>query len=194
MTPEQAFSYAYNHTVAIEGGYVNDPADRGGETYMGVSRKHHSMWIGWHLIDDHFAAGGDESGLENIEHLQDLVKGIYFVEYWNAMNLSSISAISWRVAVELFDSAVNCGTGRAAKWLQKAINLVGRNNMALVEDGAIGPKTIEQVQRVVAEFEGGLVKTLNGLQFEHYHRIVQNDPGQKRFIRGWLRRVWEEVI
>lgn len=34
-----------------EGGYVNDPNDRGGETYRGIARKFHPTWVGWRIID-----------------------------------------------------------------------------------------------------------------------------------------------
>jgi lysozyme family protein len=36
-----------------EGGYVNDPADRGAETYKGISRKFHPNWPGWGVVDKH---------------------------------------------------------------------------------------------------------------------------------------------
>ena len=33
------FRLAYKKIEAAEGGYVNDPDDKGGETYKGISRK-----------------------------------------------------------------------------------------------------------------------------------------------------------
>jgi len=191
MTPAEAFELAYHHTIGIEGGYANDPVDRGGETFMGISRKHHPDWPGWNIVDSHFAAGGSIEALEENEFLAGQVKNFYRVKYWNAIHLNDIAGFSWRVAVELFDSGINCGPARAAKWLQMAANLVGRSN-PLVVDGVIGPKTLAFVATVAADFEGGLVKTLNGLQFEHYHAILKSDFSQKRFFRGWMRRVWED--
>lgn len=45
------FEIAYNLTAAAEGGYSNNPNDRGGETWRGIARKRHPMWIGWAIVD-----------------------------------------------------------------------------------------------------------------------------------------------
>jgi lysozyme family protein len=45
------FEIAYGETELREGGYVNDPVDRGGETHRGVARKFHPDWSGWKIID-----------------------------------------------------------------------------------------------------------------------------------------------
>ena len=41
------FRLAYKKIEAAEGGYVNDPDDKGGETYKGISRKANPDWNGW---------------------------------------------------------------------------------------------------------------------------------------------------
>ncbi|MFM7564688.1 MAG: glycosyl hydrolase 108 family protein, partial [Planctomycetota bacterium] len=35
------FAIAFDETMINEGGYVDDPDDRGGETYRGVARRFH---------------------------------------------------------------------------------------------------------------------------------------------------------
>ena len=45
------FRLAYKKIEAAEGGYVNDPDDKGGETYKGISRKANPDWDGWISID-----------------------------------------------------------------------------------------------------------------------------------------------
>ena len=47
------FHKALKRTAKYEGGYVNDPADAGGETYKGISRRANPKWDGWQLIDAH---------------------------------------------------------------------------------------------------------------------------------------------
>lgn len=37
---------------AKEGGYANVLGDKGGETYMGISRVYWPSWPGWPVIDD----------------------------------------------------------------------------------------------------------------------------------------------
>jgi lysozyme family protein len=46
------FRISYDLTNQIEGGYVNDPDDKGGETYRGIARKKHPSWRGWYKVDD----------------------------------------------------------------------------------------------------------------------------------------------
>ncbi|MBW1801582.1 MAG: hypothetical protein JRJ85_12745, partial [Deltaproteobacteria bacterium] len=41
------FDEAFEKTTAIEGGYVFDPDDAGGETYKGISRRFNPSWGGW---------------------------------------------------------------------------------------------------------------------------------------------------
>ena len=45
------FDKALRKLLAIEGGYVNDPGDPGGETYKGVARRYNASWPGWSRID-----------------------------------------------------------------------------------------------------------------------------------------------
>ena len=46
------YNIAYNKVIKIEGGYVNDPDDAGGETYMGISRKFNPNAKFWKVIDE----------------------------------------------------------------------------------------------------------------------------------------------
>ena len=48
----------------------NNPADRGKQTYAGVSRKYHPNWVGWRFVD----AGG-------VPPL-DMVRDFYRENYW----------------------------------------------------------------------------------------------------------------
>ena len=44
------FEIAYGETELFEGGYVNDPVDRDGETHRGVARRFHPDWEGWQIV------------------------------------------------------------------------------------------------------------------------------------------------
>jgi hypothetical protein len=46
-----AMDVALGFTLGYEGEWVNDPDDRGGETYRGISRVHWPKWAGWAIID-----------------------------------------------------------------------------------------------------------------------------------------------
>ena len=45
------FRESFNKVILAEGGYVNDPDDKGGETYLGISRVNHPYSTMWDIID-----------------------------------------------------------------------------------------------------------------------------------------------
>ena len=47
------FQQAFQHTAAAEGGYSNNPKDKGGETYRGIARKYWPDWAGWIIVDEY---------------------------------------------------------------------------------------------------------------------------------------------
>lgn len=162
------FDRAFHELIGIEGGYVNDPLDKGGETKYGISKR------AFPHVD-----------IKNLTLSH--AKAIYKVNYWNRLSLDNIDDPS--IKTELFDTAVNMGTGIASRMLQRALNLMnrnGRNFKDLVVDGAIGKKTVAAYQ--VAD-KKVLLKVLNGLQFMRYTQIVERDPTQERFFNGWMLRV-----
>jgi len=55
------FETALMSTLKREGGFVNDPADSGGMTYRGISRKSNKRWVGWPIIDAMLEAGNPAS-------------------------------------------------------------------------------------------------------------------------------------
>jgi len=84
-------------TIALEGGYVNDPDDAGGETKHGIAKR-------WHSDVD----------IKNLTLEQAEV--IYKKEYWDKLFLDSYSFPPFRW--KLFDISVNQGTSTATAFLQ----------------------------------------------------------------------------
>lgn len=98
-------------------GYVNDPADRGGETKFGVARN----------------ANPDL----NITTLTwEQAKEVYYVRYWLA---GKCDRLPGRIAVLHFDGCINHGIVRASKFLQRSVGAY--------PDGAIGEKTLAQIDK-----------------------------------------------
>lgn len=160
-----SFNYAFSQTLGHEGGYVNDPADPGGETNWGISKRAYpSLDIASLTISD--------------------AKNIYFADYWLRLNLDKIN--SPLIAAEIFDTSVNTGRRTATKIAQRALNYLGET---LAEDGVCGPITISALNRWGAKDERALYKCLNGFQFIHYVKITEQKASQKRFSRGWTRRI-----
>lgn len=99
----------------IEGGYVNDPRDPGGETNFGISKRAYPK--------------------VNIRALtRDEAVAIYRRDYWDGADCDKLPA---KIGIALFDGAVNQGVGTSKKLLQSAAGVTA--------DGDIGPKTLAAV-------------------------------------------------
>jgi len=169
-----------------EGGYVNDPDDRGGETYMGISRKWWPDWLGWIIIDRYKEVGdGFEKLLAGNTKLYLMVYGFYennFLAPFHMIQNEDIEA-------ELFDTAVNMSVKDAKIILQRSLNLLNRNEKLfsdLIVDGIIGEKTIDAIEKVNTK---RLLTVLNGEQYLHYRKDVIENPIQEKFFAGWMKRV-----
>jgi len=188
FTPE--FTRAYAVLMAHEGGYSNNPNDRGGETYKGISRVYHPGWQGWPMVDAAKALSGFPACLEGNALLQTLVKSFYKGTFWDHFYCDSLPE---ELAIEIFEQAVNLGVGRTARHLQKACNALNRNQKLfrdLTVDGAFGRLTLQAVVTLVNLNEGHvLLNVLNVLQGGHYLSLMCDDPTQEEFARGWLKRV-----
>lgn len=110
------FDIAFRRTISAEGGYVNDPNDKGGETYMGISRKAHPTSIIWNTIDKVDKKGKTNKQITNElkknNWLTHQIKNIYKADYWDKFELDYCRL--QRMANEIFDDAVNRGVGAAA--------------------------------------------------------------------------------
>ena len=182
------FREAYQLTMRIEGGYANDPNDRGGETYKGVARNMHPSWSGWTLIDSAKKRPGFPQSLKVDTELEKHVLAFYKDQFWNKINLDKVN--SQQIANELFDTGVNCGAGVAAVFLQRALNVTnrrGRDYPDLELDGIIGTKTIEALNNHKRQSE--VLKVLNILQGGKYIGIAESNPSQELFMSSWLSRV-----
>lgn len=92
------FERAIAFVLEQEGGYVNNPADHGGETKYGISKRaYQSLDIGNLTINE--------------------AKEIYRRDYWNTVGCDQME---WPLCLVVFDSAVNCGVHRAVEWANNA--------------------------------------------------------------------------
>lgn len=110
------FDTAFAKLVGVEGGYVNDSADAGGETKWGISSRSYPG--------------------ENIAELtQERAKLLYHRDFWGP---AGCDAVPDELKYPLFDTAVNAGGKTAVKILQQAVGEV--------EDGVLGPHTLQALQ------------------------------------------------
>lgn len=180
------FESALKHTLKTEAGYVKDPLDRGGETFRGISRRSWPSWYGWKLIDQIKADGLRSASLidqrfADDQQMAELVADLYFCNFWKPFACLSETE---RLQIKIFDTGVNAGVGRAIKLLQQSINLVNPQARLKV-DGALGPKTRAALDGLSESY---ILSTYSSEQAAFYRGIVDRNPSQQRFIKGWLRR------
>lgn len=110
------FDKAFDAVVGIEGGYVNDPKDPGGETKYGICKRSYPN--------------------EDIKNLtSERAKLLYKRDYWDAAKCDQLPT---PLNLFVFDAAVNQGVAPAIKTLQKTLNVV--------QDGILGQQTIAAAQ------------------------------------------------
>ena len=138
------FKKALQFVLRLEGGYVNDPVDRGGATNKGITQRTYNKWLKAHCLPK-----------KDIKFISDdEVKKIYYQYYWLEVNCHNMNNV---FAVLCFDSAVNHGPKRvqdflkAAEWKYPEKFLEARKNF--------------------------------------YLKIVENNPSQKKFLKGWMNRL-----
>ena len=145
-----------------EGGYVNNPADPGGMTNLGVTKAVWEEWVG-HPVDEKIMR----------ELTPERVAPLYKRKYWDACNCDNLPlGIDYLV----FDFAVNAGVGRSAKTLQTAIGCV--------PDGAIGPNTMAAINKAEPK---SLIDKFSTAKTNFYQSLKTFSV----FGKGWLRRVDE---
>ncbi len=165
--------------IKREGGYVNNPADRGGATKYGITE----------------AVARTNGFKGNMKDLPlEVAKAIYKKQYWTAPRFDQVNAVSSAVAEELLDTGVNCGTGFAKPLLQRALNLLNNQGKAgfpdLEVDGVYGSETLRALKTYLTkrgkEGEKVLVRVLNIMQGQRYIEICERNKSQEQFFYGWI--------
>jgi len=116
------FETAIEKVLSHEGGYVNDPTDRGGETNYGIT----------------IAVARENGYSGNMRNLPiETAKEIYKTKYWDKVRANDLPE---SIRYIVFDTGINMGTSRAIKLLQQC--------GGAVVDGIIGPNTIRHSKSV----------------------------------------------
>ncbi|GAA5540612.1 acetylmuramidase [Ochrobactrum soli] len=113
------FSTIMPYIFQEEGGYVDNPADPGGATNMGITIGTLSKWTG------HSESAQDVKNLT-----KDAATEIYKKQYWDKIDGDSLPS---GVDYAMLDFAVNSGPGHAIKMLQQILGVL--------QDGFLGPAT-----------------------------------------------------
>ena len=160
-----SYQKALRFILRWEGGFVDDPADRGGRTNRGVTQRTYDSWRSRQGL-----APRDVKDIEEAE-----VSAIYEGDYWIPPRCDILAS---PLDLAEFDTAVNMGVRRSVRILQTVLGCG--------VDGAFGDTT----KTAAANCDPGdavvqYCKVREGI----YRGIVQRDPTQARFLKGWMNRL-----
>lgn len=104
MKHSDNFRKALEFTLKWEGGYSNHPNDKGGSTNYGITQR---------VYDSYCKSKGKESNpVKKITTFE--VHDIYWNSYWLSAGCDKLPL---KVAIAVFDFAVNSGVSRALRYL-----------------------------------------------------------------------------
>lgn len=104
---DKLFKRALSFILRWEGGYVNNPSDKGGATNMGITQYTYNSWL-------------KSLGLasRDVRHItRSEVEQIYYKNYWRKAGCHNMSP---KFALLAFDTAVNMGLARVNQFLRVA--------------------------------------------------------------------------
>jgi lysozyme family protein len=157
-----SYDEALRRLLAHEGGYSNHPSDPGGPTKWGITIADYRKYVNPHAT---------EADIRTMPLAS--AQRIYRERYWNAMRCDELPA---GVDYCLFDYAVNSGTGRAPKVLQRCLG------------GAVSGRFDDTTMRAARKAEPR--KLINAVCDERL-RFLQSLRIWPVFGAGWGRRVRE---
>ena len=152
--------------IRREGGYVNDPVDRGGATNHGITRSTLAQWRGRPVTVAEVKALTAEEAAQ-----------IYQVQY---LDQPGYGTLPEPLRAQVVDCGVNLGQAQATRLLQRVVGVT--------EDGKLGPKTRAAIAAMdVRAVALGMWRQ----RVRFYEHLVAVRPSQQRFLDGWLNRCWE---
>lgn len=171
-----------NSIIEVEGGYVNNPDDKGGPTKYGITLKTLRTYKQTATIND------------IINLTKSDAYSIYENEYYKKPKINAIYDVSPYIAEEVLDTAINMGIETSIKFLQRALNALNNKQthyQDLLVDGIIGENTINNLIAYKAkrgkDGELVLLKALNCLQGERYIALAEKREQNETFVYGWLK-------
>lgn len=148
-----------------EGGFVDDPLDRGGATNKGIT-------IG--TFRNFYGKDATVEQLKNITDEQWL--HIFKSGYWDKWKADDIENQS--IANIVVDWAWGSGAATSIKQVQKILGVA--------VDGIVGDDTLTAIN--IAGQRSLFVK-IHNRRIEFVENIVKRDPSQARFLKGWKNRI-----
>ena len=161
-----------------EGGFSDNPNDKGGPTKYGITQQ----------VARAHGYTGDMRLLT-----QEKALDIYRQQYWIDPRFYDVSLRYQKLAEKLFDTGVNMGPKVATRFLQRALNGLNRGASGypdIPEDGQIGNMTLSALDSYKRERgdngETVLLRAITGLQITRYIELCESRHEDEAFLYGWL--------
>ena len=160
---------------AVEGGYVNDPRDPGGETNHGITLATAQ-------------AAGYTGKMKDLD--VKTATNIYVTNYINKPGYGEIITLSPAVGQKLVDAGVNVGPSRSSTWFQQGLNSLNRGGVdytKITVDGKVGPGSVAAYTGLVKK-RGKvkacemMLKLLDAQQTIHYTSLTN----LSQYTPGWI--------
>lgn len=153
-----------------EGGFVNDPVDRGGATNKGVTM------ATWRRV------GYDKDGDGDIDvqdlklvSVEDVKNRVLKPHYWDRWQADLIK--SQKIANILVDWV--WGSGKYGITIPQRL-------LGVAQDGVVGEETLKAINDADSD---KLFDMIFEARKKYLHDIVKARPANKKFLRGWLNRL-----
>lgn len=181
---------------AIEGGYVNDPKDLGGETNHGITA---ALANTLHVKNGLIKLFGWNGKMKDLT--KEMAFWVYETEFWNKMKCTELHALHPLLADKVFDIGINAGRARVGRYLQELINALNNEQKLYPDikvDGDIGPGTLTGFNNFLkSRPKDGMRVAINFLisrQEHHYIDISLGRASNERFAWGWLMRAFDSRV
>jgi lysozyme family protein len=163
-----------NHVFPWEGGFVNDPQDRGGATKYGIT------------LATLRAYRGAKATVRDVRNLtKEEAERIYKAAYWTPLKPDKLPV---GLLALVFDASIQSGVGRAVKQLQQVLN--STKIVAIAVDGVMGTNTIQAVRAVEARLgEDALQDMYADVRDSFFEHLAASGANFRKFVRGWRRRL-----
>lgn len=160
-----------NFILRWEGKFVNDPADSGGATNMGVTL---ATWRAYGYDKD----GDGDIDVDDLRLIteDDAIDRILKPYFWDEFRGDEIRNQS--IANICVDWAWSSG---AKKVIRKVQRLLG-----VPIDGIVGPKTLTAINAAAPRL---LFNTIKAARLAYVEQVAAANPVKQRFLKGWKNRI-----
>lgn len=170
---ETSFQKAYKYIQHNEGTYANNPLDKGGETYRGISRKYNKKWFGWQYVDKQ-----KNKQQNDTIHKADFWALDYYLDVWVDNRFDEIE--NHKLAAYLFDYRINSYYG-----VRSLERILHKKGFIVNIDNQLDSKELLCINLINPDI---LLKELSATRVNFYKQLVSKNEDQRPFLGHWLQR------